>query len=124
MSETSTTQHTPSPEVATAIVAHGLMALGLHMADHPGLPLYTGIRTPDRTTYDQLDRIELHVTGPDRVEAWVASIDVDNVRVEPRGEGAGSYPFHRLYFGRLPATGVRVVIEQLLAAIPLEAVRS
>ena len=117
MEGTSTTYYTP--EVTSAVVAHGLMALGLHMAAHD-LPLYIGMDTPDRCR-GRDRRIEVHLRQQD-LDEWAGSIDVDDTTVVTRDDT--TYPAEYAVLGRLPDTGVRVRLYVLRNRAQLEAVRA
>ena len=117
--DTSTTTYTPSPELTATAVAHGLMALGMHMAEC-ALPLYLGISTPD--AYSQRGRrIEIHLNDK-TFDAWVASIEVDDTSVEARR--SSEYPSAYVVLGRLPNSGVRVRLYKLLTRPVVQAVWS
>ena len=119
MTETSTT-YTPSPELISTAVAHGLMALGMHMAEC-ALPLYLGIDTPDAYN-NRGRRIEIHLTDK-TFDAWVASIEVDDTGIEARREDS-DYPTQYVVLGRLPNSGVRIRLYKLLPRPILGAVQS
>lgn len=115
------TASTTKPVITAGIVAHSLIALGMHIAEH-NLPLYTGLRTPDACTDDR-DHLTIHLAGEPLLTAWAESIEVDDITVEPRNSDV--YPFARHYHGRLPNSGVRVELLELmcshrsdLAAVP------
>ncbi|MDN4173960.1 hypothetical protein QWY28_13445 [Nocardioides sp. SOB77] len=99
MTGTSTATDTAAVSVSTAVVAHGLMALGLHMATRD-LPLYADCDTP--ASGHPINRIEIQLS-PISMLPWSESIEVDEIIETPRGRAR---EVHCL--GRLPDTGVRV----------------
>ncbi|CAI9417166.1 hypothetical protein [Nocardioides sp. T2.26MG-1] len=115
MPETSTTTY--APQVTGAVVAHGLMALGLHMAER-GLPPYIELETP--TTVRRTDRMVIQLNAH-TIDPWMASIEVADVTIDPRPAGLTMDTFHVL--GRLPDSGVRVDLVYLAGRV-LSAVSS
>ncbi|WP_435744991.1 hypothetical protein [Nocardioides sp. SYSU DS0663] len=90
---------TTDTAVTAAVTAHGLMALGLHMAER-NLPLYLDIETP--AAGSRLDRILVQL-DPTSMIAWVDSVETDELREDHRDRLREVH-----CFGRLPDTGVRV----------------
>lgn len=103
-STTTTHTGTRSPAVTAAIVAHGLMALGMHMAEH-NLPLYLDVETPTACIGRPIDRIVVQLSDQS-VDAWADSIEVDSVTFTTLDDVALVEERHIL--GRLPNSGVRV----------------
>lgn len=92
-----------TPEVTAALVAHALMALGMHMAEN-NLPLYLDLETPAAVA-NRGDRLAVHL-GAEALDTWIASIEVDDITTDPIDDAVFTETFHVL--GRLPNTGVRV----------------
>lgn len=108
------TTHTPA--ITSAVIAHGLMALGLHMVEN-NLSPFADVRfpRPGQPLTRAEECIELHITSA-AMPAWAASISPDRVEILPRE--STMFPFERRHYGRLPDSGVRVVLVELLEDMP------
>ncbi|AIY17747.1 hypothetical protein GUY44_06935 [Pimelobacter simplex] len=91
---------TPTTSQRAGIVAHALHALANHIATHH-LPEPGSIEI-------EHDHLEFHIAGDDAA-VWIASLGagVDDVIEQRREHGL---TVHRVE-GRLPNTGVRVIVE-------------
>ncbi len=112
MNASSTTTYTPTPAVSTGIVAHALMGLGMHMAEH-NLPLYLDVETPSAATLRTLNRLVIQLDAH-TIDPWMSSIEVDDITSTRIDDSPFSTDFHVL--GRLPGTGVRVDLHYLALA--------
>lgn len=108
MTETSTTSsHTLEPGAHDAVLAMGVMAVGLHAATHQlPAPLSIELSLPTEDLF-----VKVYVPGAGNQQRWLNTIQLDD-QVELHFTDYSRFIWH----GRLPETGTRIQLVGLRPA--------